>query len=199
MEKFKHTLEIAEILKAENLRLFSFYIPSGKNPNDYKNEVIDRLGILLETAKGSGITLYHENEKGIFGELPENCLELFKALPDLGGIFDPANFIQSGADTLKAWELLKPYIRYLHIKDAKWDGTVVPAGLGDGNISTIVREFVARGGRNFTIEPHLFEFVGLKSLEHAESQSQVGHLGYKTSRDAFDDACVYFKNILNSL
>ena len=42
-EKFRRTLEIAEILGAENIRLFSFFIPKGKNPVDYKQEVINRL------------------------------------------------------------------------------------------------------------------------------------------------------------
>ncbi|MDE5590631.1 MAG: sugar phosphate isomerase/epimerase, partial [Acetatifactor sp.] len=67
LEKFRNTLEIANILGAENLRMFSFYIPQGETPEKYKNEVIDRLGEMVEIAQGSGIVLCHENEKGIYG------------------------------------------------------------------------------------------------------------------------------------
>ena len=43
LDKFKHTLEIAKILDSHNIRLFSFYTPKRKNPDNYKSEVIDRL------------------------------------------------------------------------------------------------------------------------------------------------------------
>ena len=55
IEKFKHTLDIANTLGAENIRLFSFYIPENAKPEDCKNEVIDRMGTFLETAKGRNI------------------------------------------------------------------------------------------------------------------------------------------------
>ena len=64
VERLRRTLETAAVLRAENIRLFSFYFPKDANKADYKNEVIDRLGIFLEHAKGTGITLCHENEKG---------------------------------------------------------------------------------------------------------------------------------------
>ena len=31
-------------------------------------------------------------------------------------VFDPANFVQCGQDTVKAYEMLKDHIAYLHIK-----------------------------------------------------------------------------------
>ena len=128
VERLRRTLETAAVLGAENIRLFSFYFPKDANKADYKNEVIDRLGIFLEHAKGTGITLCHENEKGIYGDVPERCLEIHKALPEMKAIFDPANYIQCGVNTLAAWETIKPYVKYMHIKDALSDGNVVHAG-----------------------------------------------------------------------
>ena len=104
-EKFKRTLELADILGAENIRLFSFFTPA-ENRDSYKDEVIERLGTFFEIAKGSGITLCHENEKGIYGDIPERCLEIHKALPEMKAIFDPANYVQCEVDTLKAWNCL---------------------------------------------------------------------------------------------
>ena len=195
-ETFKRQLEIAHILGAENLRMFSFYMPKDKDPAIYKNEVIDRLGKLCEIAKGSRAKLCHENEKGIYGDNAARCLEILEAVPLLRAVFDPANFVQCGQDTIEAWELLKPYVKYMHIKDAKHDGSVVPAGLGDGNLSYLLAEYRLQGGREFTMEPHLSEFVGLGVLEREGEKSQVGEFGYATQAAAFDAGVAAFRAIV---
>ena len=195
-EKLKHTLEIADILDSKNIRMFSFYIPNGKDASEYKNEVIERLGVMCDIARNFGVSLCHENEKGIYGDIPERCLEIHKALPGLKGIFDPANYVQCGADTLKAWDMLKSYIYYMHIKDAKLDGTVVPAGQGDGNVKEIVKRFISDGGKAFTIEPHLTVFEGFSHLERKGEKSQISEYSYPDSNTAFDAACNAFKGLL---
>lgn len=197
VERLRRTLETAAVLGAENIRLFSFYFPKDANKADYKNEVIDRLGIFLEHAKGTGITLCHENEKGIYGDVPERCLEIHKALPEMKAIFDPANYIQCGVNTLAAWETIKPYVKYMHIKDALADGNVVPAGKGVGELPTILADYISRGGNAVTIEPHLTVFKGLEGLEMEGERSVVGEVyKYPTKEAAFEAAVSAFKNIL---
>lgn len=199
LERFRHTLNIAGILGAECFRLFSFYIPSGANPDIYKNEVIERLGKFCELAKGHGVTLCHENEKGIYGDRAKRCAQIHMALPEIMGVFDPANFVQCGEDTLEAWKLLKPYIKYMHIKDALPDGGVVPAGRGIGNVGIIVKDFISAGGSKFTLEPHLTVFEGFEALESGAEktgESAEKRFVYKSAREAFDAACREFKNIL---
>lgn len=196
IEKFKRTLEIAEILDAKNIRLFSFFTPE-ENRDDYKYEVINRLSQFSELAKGTGITLCHENEKGIYGDTPERCLEIHKALPEIKAIFDPANYIQCGVDTSKAWEIIKPYIKYLHIKDALADGSVVPAGKGAGNLEYILKDFKSLGGNELTIEPHLTVFEGLKELENEDNTSVVGEVyRYSSNTEAFTAAANALRKIL---
>ena len=196
-EKFKRTLEIAEILGAKNIRLFSFFIPKDKNPDDYKEEVIKRHSVFCEIAKGTGITLCHENEKGIYGDTPERCLEIFKALPEIKAIFDPANYVQCTVDTLKAWEVLKPYVKYLHIKDSLSDGNIVPAGKGIGNVKNIIDGYKAMGGEELTLEPHLMEFDGLKGLEQEGDKSAVGELvKYSSNEEAFKAGADALKSLL---
>lgn len=194
-EKFKYTLEIAKILNSDNMRIFSFYIPANADYMNYKNQVIEYLSELCEIAKPYNVNLCHENEKGIYGDTPERCIELFKSISQLKGIFDPANFIQCGADTLKAWEMLKEYIFYMHIKDSKQNGLVVPAGYGDCNINEIVCDFIALGGKNFTIEPHLAIFDGLAGLEKENDTSVIDDFKYENNNIAFDTACDVFKKI----
>lgn len=195
LEKFKHTLEVADILGAKNIRLFSFYMPENEKPDIYKDKVIERLGRFIEIAENSNINLCHENEKGIYGDTPERCLEIFKALPKIKGIFDPANFVQCKIDTLNAWEMLKDYIYYMHIKDAKADGFIVPAGNGAGNIKKISEDFISRGGRDFTMEPHLIDFDGLSNLER-EGEKTQSLCEFSDSNTAFDIACDAFKKLI---
>lgn len=200
LESLKHIIEIAHILDAENLRAFSFFIPKDKNPNNYKNEVIDRIGKMLDILKGSGVVFCHENEKGIYGDTADRCLEILNTFPEIEGVFDTANFVQCKEDTARAWNMLKHRIKYLHIKDARMsDGAVVPAGRGDGNYNIILPEYIAMGGTCYTMEPHLSEFVGLKGLEQEGNQSNVGELSFKSTEDAFDFACNEFKNLLNKV
>lgn len=200
LERFKHTLELAHELGSENIRLFSFFIPKGEDPAIYRNEVLDRMSQFVEVARGSGVNLCHENEKGIYGDIADRCLDLHQQLPELKGIFDPANFVQCGDDTIRGWKLLKEHIYYLHIKDALLSGDVVPAGHGAGNVAYIVREFLAKGGRAMTVEPHLRIFAGLKELEENGDIGTVGkQFTYPTADAAFDAACNALKAVLEAV
>ncbi len=196
LKTLSHTLEVAQILEAQNLRMFSFFIPKEKQPKEYKSQVMDRLNQMLLLAKGSGVALCHENEKGIYGDNASRCLEILRAFPEIKGVFDPANFIQCDQDTMEAWELLKPYTKYLHIKDALKDGNVVPAGKGIGQVKEILDSYRAQGGRNVTIEPHLTVFSGLQSLEQKGEESKIGLYSYESSAAAFDAACHALKELL---
>jgi sugar phosphate isomerase/epimerase len=151
---------------------------------------------MTQLAKDAGVTMCHENEKGIYGDTAERCLDILNAVPELSAIFDPANFIQCGVDTKMAWEMLGSKIKYLHIKDALADGHVVPAGEGIGNIPYIVEDFIKKGGNSFTVEPHLTVFAALKNLEREGDEIKVGLAKrFPTKPDAFDFACQTFKKI----
>jgi sugar phosphate isomerase/epimerase len=194
LERFKRTLETAVILGAENMRMFSFY----KTSEGDIDEIVDRIGAFLDVANGSGVDLCHENEKGIFGDIPEKCALLHKQLPSLKAVFDPANFVQCGADTINAWSLLSPYVKYLHAKDADADGKVVPCGMGNGNVPYVFGEFSKMGGGVITLEPHLKSFVGLSALEGGDT-SAVGGMSFASSDEAFDYAVNAAKNIADTL
>ena len=195
-EMLKRMLEIADILGAAHLRLFSFYTPE-TDRDAWRDVVLERLGTFTEIARGSGVMLCHENEKGIFGDTAARCAELHRALPALHAVFDPANFVQCREDAAAAWRLLRPYVRYLHIKDALPDGSVVPAGCGAGHIPEILADYAARGGAAVTLEPHLAEFVGLSALERAGETSRIGAVyRYPTAEAAFASAADALRKLL---
>lgn len=196
-DDFKRILETADILGASRIRMFSFYPAKGQSLGEMRDQVLENIGKLLELTP-ENILLCHENEKEIFGENAENCLLLHREFPKLRAVFDPANFIQCGVDTLAAWEMLKEYTDYLHVKDALADGTVVPAGLGIGNVKTIVSDFLARGGEVLSVEPHLNEFTGLSALENGKSV-KLGLSTYKDNDESFDAAVSAAKKILKQI
>ena len=131
---------------------------------EYQAEVFERIGRMVRCAEAHDGVLLHENEKGIYGEMAPECLELMKAFygDHFKAIFDFANFVQAGQNTLEAYEMLKPYIEYIHIKDAVAEtGNVVPAGMGDGHVAEILSGLRASGFNGFlSIEPHLGHFSG---------------------------------------
>lgn len=206
-DKFRRCLESANALGAKYMRIFSFFMPAadrasacGTDPahafDVYFDEVTGRLSRFAEEAEKAGIVLCHENEKGIYGDVPERCVKIHEALPALRAVFDPANFIQCGADTLKAWSMLSPYVEYMHIKDAVPDGTVVAAGFGEGNIKALLSEF---DGQMLTVEPHLAVFEGLAALEKDGGAASVDGARFRTKDEAFDFAVNALKKILSEL
>lgn len=197
LDLFRRGLDLCSRLGCNRIRMFSFYMPEGENPGDWKNCVFDRLEKMLLFAEEAGILLVHENEKGIYGDTEDRCLELMKRFsPRMGFVFDPANFIQCGVRTLNAFDQLESYITYMHIKDALLaDGAVVAAGHGDG----CVPEILSRLNRDrngevvLTVEPHLKVFPGLRELQ---SEELVHHEAYPDSMTAFHAACTALKQIL---
>lgn len=190
LDKFRHGLELADILGAKHIRIFSFYV-SPADKERCMDEVMARLEQFIDAAKNSGIILCHENEKGIYGDTALFCQEIHKTFPQLKAVFDPANFIQCGQDTIKAWELLAPYVEYMHIKDATENGAVVPAGKGMGNIPYLLKNYK---GTVLTLEPHLSVFEGFAKLESGE-KTKMGYC-YSTSDEAFDAAADALKEIM---
>ena len=197
MDDFKRIIETADILNAKHIRVFSFFPVKGESKEATTQKVLSNLEKMLALTP-SHITLCHENEKDIFGENTENCLLLHQMFPRLRGVFDPANFVQCGVDTKEAWLSLKPYIEYLHIKDAIADGTVVPGGMGRGHLPLILSDYLKNGGEVMTLEPHLFDFTGLAALENGNITS-LGISPYQNNDEAFDAAANALKTILNEM
>ena len=197
LDRLKHTVELAVAAEAQCIRLFSFYGTNGDPA--YRDAVIENLSKFVEAAKGSGVTLCHENEKGIYGDNAARCLEIHKAIPEMPAIFDPANFVQVGQNTLEAWEMLEPYVYYGHIKDSLADGSIVPAGAGEGHIAEYLPKFFAKGCEVLTLEPHLAIFSSLAAIEKKGDESKIGHFHFDSKREAFDLAVNELKKIIRGI
>lgn len=195
-EKYKHIVELAQYFETPYIRMFSFYLPKEDKPEKYQKQVFDRIEKLVEYAARKKVTLLHENEKGIYGELAPECQQLLERFygDHFQGIFDFANFVQCGQDTKEAYDRLKSYIAYIHVKDAvRGTGEVVLPGQGDGNLSYIFSKLEERNFDGFlSLEPHLFHFAGLDQLEKAPGAKKESN-----GVAAYKAAHLYLKKLID--
>ncbi|MFC0534222.1 sugar phosphate isomerase/epimerase family protein [Phytohabitans kaempferiae] len=187
LRRFDQALRVSEILAAPYIRLFSFLIPDGTDPGKHRDEVLRRMALLADRVSGHDVTLLHENEKGIYGDSPERCLDIVESVgsPRLRLAWDAANFVQCGFQPYTdAYQKLRPYLEYVQVKDARLDtGRVVAAGLGDGEVRETVAALHSDGFDGFfSLEPHL---------------ADAGHLGGFSGPELFAVAHQAFVRVLN--
>lgn len=197
---FLHTLGVAKILGATRIRMFSVFLPQDGNAAGYRDQVHAWMKEMLDMAEPTGIALYHENEKDIYGDVACRVRDLIDTFGDrMKFIFDPANFVQCGCNTLDVYNELKEDLAYFHIKDAKAsDNEVVPAGSGDGNIGAILSDYSKdHKGTMLTLEPHLMDFVGLKDLGDDVSIKKETQYNFTNNAEAFDFAAATLKALLD--
>ncbi len=197
LEAFSTVLRAAELLGTNKVRVFSFYLPDGARPADYRDEVMSRMKTLVDLAAKKGIYCCHENEHGIYGERAKECADLLWSVDDLGCVFDPANFVLDGQDVSEAAELLLNRTDYMHIKDAcASDRTIVPAGYGDGRFIELLERLSKREGEMFlTVEPHLKVFDGLGGLQKDGIRNKYE---YENQRKSFAAAVTSLKILLGN-
>ncbi|MBQ3140694.1 MAG: TIM barrel protein [Clostridia bacterium] len=177
LERFERVMNTAEALGTRYIRVFSFFMPEGEDPETHFETVCERLSVLIERAAARGLVLLHENERDIYGEKAPACLKLMQRLAcdNFRATFDPANFVQAGQNVKEAYEMLYPYIEYVHIKDARFeDKSVTPAGYGDGEVEYLLKALADGNYSGFlSVEPHLGDFVGLADLQKSELNSII--------------------------
>jgi len=163
LDKFKHAVELAVFLEAPFIRMFSYYAPEGKDIDDYRDQVMDRMAAKAELLADVDVTMVHENEAHIYGHTAENCVEMVEAVGSekLRLAYDPANFVWGEKITNNVevcWPVMKPYVVHIHIKDWKLGATDVGSipGEGDGQIKELLAELAAMDYDGcMTMEPHL--------------------------------------------
>lgn len=103
-----------------------------------KQKFADRVKFVVDTCGEAGVGVAFETGQ----ETAEELAEFLQKMPGVGVNFDPANMIlYDKGDPVAAVKILAPWIRHIHIKDAKrttkpgeW-GTEVPWGDGEVNPS----------------------------------------------------------------
>jgi len=191
LQRLERAITVARAFNTPYIRVFSYYAPAaatsgaGSDPATYRDEVMRRVRVLSERALESGITLIHENEKDIYGDTIARCVDLMctNKLSSMKFVLDPANFIQCGQTPFPdGYEAIRPWLAYVHVKDALPDGTVVAAGEGSARWPELLEHMRADGYDGFiALEPHL---------------AIAGQFGGFTGPDLFHYAAQALKDIL---
>ncbi|MHC4516949.1 MAG: sugar phosphate isomerase/epimerase family protein [Planctomycetota bacterium] len=163
LDKFKHAVELAQFFGTPFIRMFSYYAPEGKDIDDYRDQVMERMAAKVEVVQDVDVTMVHENEAHIYGHSAENCADLIKTIdsPKLALAYDPANFVWGERNTNNVetcWPVMKPYVVHIHIKDWKLGSKDVGSvpGEGDGQIKELLAELAGMDYNGcMTMEPHL--------------------------------------------
>ena len=194
VHRFERAVTVARYLGAPFIRIFSFYPPANSRPDVnmdmalHRDDVLLRLRELTARARAADIVLLHENDKDIYGDTIARCVDLCESIADqhFGAVFDPANFIQCGQRPFPdGFGALEPWLRYIHVKDALADGTVVPVGSGAGEWPSMLQRLQGGGYEGvLSLEPHL-----------AESGRFSGFSG----PDRFHEAAGALKSLLRTL
>ncbi len=187
LDKVKHVFEIANAMKTDKIRAFSFF-----NAYNEKNKVFDYMNEMARISKEFGVTLYHENEKDIYGDVLARVLEIMDNVKGWKYVYDPANYIQVGEKADDTINACFDKTDYFHIKDviAKTE-ELVPAGYGDGKIFDIISR--VKDDKTFTLEPHLRIFDSYKKIDNFELKTKFE---FKTNIEAFTFAVKSLKELL---
>ncbi|MBO7273895.1 MAG: TIM barrel protein, partial [Clostridia bacterium] len=86
LELFRRALYVCKVFGAKRMRIFSFFVEQDKL-DEYRDEVIRRMKIMVAEAAEAGVTLCHENEGEIYGQDPERVADLLASVPGLRGIY----------------------------------------------------------------------------------------------------------------
>lgn len=188
-KKVRRLCRIAQLVHTDKIRIFSFY-----NAYEKREKVLAYLNETVKIASEYGVTLYHENEKEIYGDTLCRVLDIYDNVKGIKLVYDPANFIQCGQNSTDTINALFDKTAYFHVKDviAKTQ-QIVPAGMGDGDIKEIVRRINPENDTVLTVEPHLAVFDGYASIDSTEMKNKYA---FNNNRDAFNAAVSAIKAVL---
>ena len=192
---FERAIQVCKMLDTDKMRMFSFFTKQNEL-EVHRDEVLARLNKMCKTAKEQGITLCHENESEIYGQNPEEVLDIMNNVECIKAIFDPANYRMNNCDVIAGINATLVNLAYLHIKDAIYDSQIiVPAGDGEGKIAEILDTVNASTDDvvYLTLEPHLFLFDAYKLIDNHELK---GKYTFNNNSESFDFAVNALKNLL---
>jgi len=163
LDKFKHAVELAQFFETPFIRMFSYYAPQGRDIDDYRDQVMERMAAKVQVVEGTDVTMVHENEAHIYGHTAENCADLVETIGSdrLRLAYDPANFVWGEKITNNVevcWPVMKRYVVHIHIKDWKLGSADIGSlpGQGDGQIKELLAALAAVNYDGcMTMEPHL--------------------------------------------
>src|SRR5208282_844388 len=97
----------------------------------------------IKRAEKAGLRLIHENEHRIYGDSPDRVVDLLTTFagPHFGAVYDPANYVFCGYDSIDGWQRTKRWTVHFHIKDwVKGEEKGRIPGEGNGQIPNVMAD-----------------------------------------------------------
>lgn len=158
LDKLEHLARLSAIFGCRAVRMFSYFNKQKLGKDQWKQKAFDNLNRLREVAARHELVLYHENESHIFGDHPDDVLQLAELRDGktFRLIYDFANYVRTGVDGWAIWQMFADKTDCFHFKDQRQSGEHTPMGQGDTHARRILEDAKARGWSGpCTIEPHL--------------------------------------------
>jgi sugar phosphate isomerase/epimerase len=114
----KKQIDLANHLTVPVIRIFASSIPSQYIDHKVIERTVKNLKKISSLAEQANVRLALENHYGITATA-DDIIHIIEGVGSdyIGVNFDPANFIPSGEDPVKAGKKLAPYIFHMHLKD----------------------------------------------------------------------------------
>jgi len=118
----KRVCQLANAFDTKLIRGFSFYHPRGTDAREHLPQAVDQLGQIAEACGRAGVIFGLEVEANLIGGDGYLLADIYRQVnhPAMVLVFDAANIIVQGyspAEIFEQYQLMKPGLGWLHIKD----------------------------------------------------------------------------------
>ena len=137
MDSFRRMMDTMHSWNTKLIRCFNFFNlhDGGKRTP----EIVDAFQPVADIAEDAGVTVVLESEPSVNAVNIAELVKFFKAVGrrEIGAVYDPGNEAVDVTAPLPypdGYELLKPYIRHVHVKDMLRGEIETPALIGEGTV-----------------------------------------------------------------
>lgn len=142
LEILRRCVDIAAELNAPLVRLFTFW---RKPPFPSWDAIAEKLAQGARLVEGTPLVLGVENEPTTMATNGRKVAEVLSRLnhPQVKAVWDPGNDVFDPDREVPypdGYEVIKPWIAHIHIKDGKWDAAAQrfePVPIGDGEVDYV--------------------------------------------------------------
>lgn len=178
--RFDQTIALAERLDTRAVVIFGFVRDELHAESDALRRIIDVLGPVADRAESEGLTLFLENDRGLWGESPASVLKIAEGInsPAFKLNWDPGNLVGAFPEAPYpiGYDLVRRHVGHLHVKDAKsatGEKQFTHAMMGSGDVDWVGQfERLIRDGYEgyCVIEPHFGSRVASSRSHILETQ-----------------------------
>ena len=182
MDRLDRSIELAHRLDVSKVIVFGFERDSSAASDRMIAMATEALGRAAARAHQNGVTLLLENEPAFWIDCPDVAVRVVEAVdcPAMKINWDPCNALgcREGSPYPWGYELARPYIDHVHVKDGRLraDGTTEYALLGTGELDWEgqFRALIRDGYEGYCVlEPHFGNRVASSRAAASEALKLV--------------------------